>query len=297
MNREELNKDQSCYLTISERDVEWGIVVSTVGSQSINPRSAYPPTNHPKGYSFIPQSGRILSEYQLVYITKGRGVFTSKSCPTVEVEAGSIIFLFPNEWHSYEPDSTTGWEECWVGFKGEYIDERIKNGFFSKDKPIHKVGISSLMTDLYEDIFYHASKEERGCQQIVSSLVLHILGIIYYKERNSNFSNSDITDKINEARVIMKNSAHNPLPIEEIAHQLNVGYTWFRRMFKDYTGVSPAQYQIQQRIMLAKELLTTTDLKVAEIAYRLNFESGGQFSTFFKKREGITPTDFRDRMQ
>jgi AraC-like DNA-binding protein len=80
-----------------------------------------------------------------------------------------------------------------------------------------------------------------------------------------------------------------------LAEQVGVGYSWFRKMFKQYTGISPAQYQIQLRIMRAKELLMTTDLNITEIAYQLNFEDGGCFSTFFKNKEGITPSEFRER--
>ena len=63
---------------------------------------------------------------------------------------------------------------------------------------------------------------------------------------------------------------------------------------QDYTGISPAQYQIQLRLIKAKELLSQTTLNITEIAYQLHFENGGQFSTFFKKREGLTPKEYRE---
>ena len=87
----------------------------------------------------------------------------------------------------------------------------------------------------------------------------------------------------------------NPLPPEEIASRLGLGYSWFRRMFKEYTGVSPAQYQLQQKLLKAKELLTSSSMNISEIAYSLKFENAGQFSTFFKKKEGVTPSEFRER--
>ncbi|MBP8848267.1 MAG: AraC family transcriptional regulator, partial [Parabacteroides sp.] len=65
--------DQLRYLTISAIDEEWGIVVTTVGYQFIPPKGNYPLSKHPDNYNFKPQTGRILNEYQLVYITKGSG--------------------------------------------------------------------------------------------------------------------------------------------------------------------------------------------------------------------------------
>jgi len=114
---EEMEKrlsDQLRYLTISAIDEEWGIVVTTVGYQFIPPKGNYPLSKHPDNYNFKPQTGRILNEYQLVYITKGSGYFSSQSCKMQKINAGTMILLFPGEWHSYYPDSETGWDEYWV---------------------------------------------------------------------------------------------------------------------------------------------------------------------------------------
>lgn len=288
-------KDQLHYLTINETDEEWGIVVSTVGFQFITPKSHYPLSRHPDKYEFAPQTGRVLNEYQLVYITKGSGYFSSQSCKKQKVEAGTMILLFPGEWHSYYPDSEIGWHEFWVGFRGLNIDRRVEKKFFTKEEPLHRIGISATIVSLYEDILKFASEEKSGYQQIISSIVLHILGTVYYKRKNKAFSNTYVVDKINEARIIMKRNVENPISPEEIANQLSLGYSWFRRMFKEYTGVSPAQYQLQQRLLRAKELLTGSNLNISEIAYALKFENAGQFSTFFKKKEGYTPSEFRER--
>ena len=61
------------YLIVNDMDQKYGLWVNTVGFQSIQPNSPYPLKDHPTGYFFNAQKGRILREYQLVYITKGRG--------------------------------------------------------------------------------------------------------------------------------------------------------------------------------------------------------------------------------
>ncbi|WP_304252348.1 AraC family transcriptional regulator [Parabacteroides gordonii] len=287
--------DQLRYLTIGASDEDWGIVVTTIGYQFIPPQSQYPLSCHPENYNFKPQTGRILNEYQLVYITKGSGYFSSQSCKMQKINAGTMILLFPGEWHSYYPDKETGWDEYWVGFRGIHIDKRVEKRFFTKEEPLHKIGLSATIVGLYEDVLKFASQEKSGYQQMISSIVLHILGTVYYKKKNSSFTNTYVVDKINEARILMKEQIENPMSPEEIASQLGLGYSWFRRMFKEYTGVSPAQYQLQQKLLRAKELLTGSNLNISEIAYNLKFENAGQFSTFFKKKEGVTPSEFRER--
>ena len=92
------------YLPVSPRDEQWGIVCTTAGHQHVPPGTPYPVSEHPEHYLFYKGSGRTLDEYQLVYITAGRGRFESASCPSQTVEAGTMLLLFPNEWHSYSPD-------------------------------------------------------------------------------------------------------------------------------------------------------------------------------------------------
>jgi hypothetical protein len=142
-----------------------GIVVTTVGYQFISPKAHYPLSQHPEQYNFKPQNGRTLNEYQLVYITKGSGYFSSQSHEKVKIHAGTMILLFPGEWHSYYPDMETGWDEYWIGFKGLHIDRRVEKQFFTKSKPLYRIGISATIINLYEDVLRLASKEKTGHQK------------------------------------------------------------------------------------------------------------------------------------
>lgn len=153
------------YFNISPNDEAWGIVVTTVGYQEIPPQSPYPRSQHPKSHIFNPKNGRILKEYQLIYISKGGGYFESASSKRQRVEAGTVILLFPNEWHTYEPDKETGWFEYWVGFRGLHVDKRAENGFFTKKNPVYKPGFSSSIIGLYEDVVNYATEEKAGYQR------------------------------------------------------------------------------------------------------------------------------------
>lgn len=286
-----------CYLNVSSLDEQWGLTVNTAGYQRIQPHSIYPvKQQHPLPYSFSPRKGRVLMEYQLVYISEGSGFFESQSCGRQRIKAGTMILLFPEEWHTYCPDAD-GWYEHWVGFKGKLMENWITNRFFSKEKPVFDIGVSSTIIGLYEEIVSHAIEERAGYQQLISSIVFYLMGEIYYKEKNRFLGQSDAAGKINEARAIMKNNLDTPVPVEEIARKLNVSYSWFRSTFKAYTGVSPVQYQLHLRYLRAKELLSSSRLSISEIAYALNFETVSQFSTFFTKKEGVSPSQFRKRSQ
>ena len=138
MNMEEKKSDALKYLRVNARDEEWGIVITTVGYQYVSPNHAYPLSKHPDNYNFKNEGKRTLNEYQLVYITRGEGYFSSRSCPKTHIEAGTMLLLFPGEWHKYYPDARTGWDEHWVGFRGFHIDNRVKSGFFTPSHCLFK---------------------------------------------------------------------------------------------------------------------------------------------------------------
>ena len=120
------------YLIVNERDKRFGLSVTTVGFQAIGAGSVYPPRNHPDAYYFTAQKGRVLHEYQLVYITKGRGTFASDTTPSVDISKGQILFLFPGQWHTYAPLQKTGWNEYYIGFEGPIIDNLVKTALSQK---------------------------------------------------------------------------------------------------------------------------------------------------------------------
>lgn len=101
---------------------------------------------------------------------------------------------------------------------------------------------------------------------------------------------------IEEVRFVMRQNIDKEINLEELAEQHNVGYSYFRKMFKKYTGVSPGQYHLQLRVMRAKELLVASNKSIKEISLELGFQTIHYFSLIFKKKVGINPSEFRKRI-
>lgn len=281
------------YPPVTEHDERWGMVCTTAGYQNVPPGAPYPLTQHPDRYNFTRLRGRTLNEYQLIYIVSGQGDFRSASCPAARVTAGTVLLLFPDEWHTYAPDPATGWEEWWVGFRGPDIDRRFEAGFISKREPLLRIGHSTGIVNRYQEIVRTIDEERKGFQQLVTGIVLHLLGSMLFERDNLRYLDHPIVEKIDRAREMMRRHIGGGLPPEEIARRLHIGYSWFRRTFRSYVGIAPAQYQLQLRHNRAKELLSSSERTVSEIAAELGFENVSQFSAFFKQREKITATEYR----
>lgn len=286
---------KSKYLLASERDALWGLTVSTVGYEDIKPREPYPTKGHADGYYFNIEKGRTLNEYQLLYNPEGEGVFESAHCPRTRLKAGDMFLLFPGEWHTYHPDPNIGWKSRWIGFKGKNMDDRVRAGFLNLEKPIYHVGYSNVIETLYKRAYEAAVEEAAFSQQVMAGLVNHLIGMMYSLERNIELGKNQVqVDMVNKARLHIRESLESDLSIQQIAEDLGVSYSNFRKLFKEYTGLSPATYQQELRLLRAKELLTTTEYSIKEIAYRLNFESPDYFSAKFKAKMGCKPSDLRD---
>lgn len=285
----------SKYLVVNPRDVQWGLTVSTVGYEEIGVADTYPTRGHADGYYFDIDKGRILNEYQLLYITEGEGIFNSAHAKDIPLKAGDLFLLFPGEWHTYHPTGKNGWKSYWIGFKGKNVDDRVKAGFLSVDKPIYYVGFSADIIRLYEEAYKRAQEESPYSQQILAGIVNHLVGLMYALERSMELSKDHTrVDMINLARLRIRESLEVDLTIQQVAEELGVSYSNFRKLFKEFTGISPALYQQDLRLQRAKELLATTTLSIKEIAYRLRFESPDYFSSKFKIKTGKKPSEFRN---
>jgi AraC-like DNA-binding protein len=90
-------------------------------------------------------------------------------------------------------------------------------------------------------------------------------------------------------------SAHldTALDIDELAAIVRMSSSHFTRSFHKSVGVTPHRYVIQNRVMRARELLTTTNLPLTEIALTTGFSDQSHFSRRFHEIVGIPPGAFR----
>lgn len=101
-------------------------------------------------------------------------------------------------------------------------------------------------------------------------------------------------DKLLNSYFEEENSLTNGLPsVKYISTQLKMSQRYLSDMLCSLTGLNTQQY-IQNAILeKAKEKLSTTDLSVSEIAYKLGFEHPQSFSKLFKTKTRISPLEYR----
>jgi AraC-like DNA-binding protein len=95
------------------------------------------------------------------------------------------------------------------------------------------------------------------------------------------------------ARDIVDSRYEEPLDLEGLARAAHVSPRHFSREFRRTFGETPYQYLLTRRLERARHLLRTTDLQVAEICLEVGFTSVGSFTTTFRRRVGVSPTEYR----
>ncbi len=281
------------YLIVNDKDRSFGLSINTVGYQSIRPNSPYPVRNHPTGYFFNAQKGRVLREYQLLYITKGQGSFASDDTPDRQVGKGHLIVLFPGQWHTYKPDTATGWNEYYIGFEGTMADQLVRNSFLTKDNQVLDIGLNEELAMLFSRALEVAEEDKTASQQYLAGIVLHMIGLVLSVSRNNVFEKDNVSEKMEQAKIIMNENLCREIDPEQLAARLNLSYSWFRKAFKDYTGYAPAKYFQELKMRKAKQLLVGSTHSVKEICFMLGYTSTEHFSNLFKKHAGITPLKYR----
>jgi AraC-like DNA-binding protein len=283
------------YFPISDRDRLWGLYLTTAGESRIPPGSAYPPTGHPGGYHFDWKRGRVLREYQFVYISAGGGVL-ELGRTRWRLTPGQAFILFPGLWHRYRPNPRTGWSEHWVGCDGPVVRSLVRNGFFSPKRPVLRVREEDLLLGAFSAVIDAVHAGRPALQQVTSGATLYIMSLLYSAQQPGQAGHPNVGRAIHEAMRRMADPTETDPPLPELAHRLGVSYTWFRRMFAHHTGLSPHQYRIQIKVGRARTLLSETALTVKEVAFRCGFESEHYFSRLFKRKSGLAPGEWRRRM-
>lgn len=285
------------YLKVGTIEERWGLYVTSVGYSKVEPNQIYPNEKHPESHELIWNKGRILNDYYILFIARGKGVFGSKENPSSDVEEGTCFFLFPQVWHRYRPDIKRGWEEYWVGFNGYYAQQLMSEGFFNKESPFIHIRLNKDILILFRRLLDAVKESLTGYPQQLAGITLQLLGLIHTVALHKSFDNDPVGRLISKAQFLLHESLEGNLDMEELARQLPMGYSSFRKAFKRITGESPNQYHLNVKLNRAKDLLASTALNINEVATQTGFDSVFYFSKLFKLKNGVSPNAFRKRNQ
>ncbi|MDE1190731.1 MAG: helix-turn-helix transcriptional regulator [Arachidicoccus sp.] len=221
---------------------------------------------------------------------------------------GSVTFQAPKQVVSvYDHQFTGGWA---LAFHPDFIQN------FPLAKNIHKFDFFSYSVN---QALYVSDEEENKIVALMKSIseeyenndsfsrdiiISHLETLLNYANRfykrqalEAKKKGNDLLSKVEKvlSNYFDRNDVQQQgLPtVQHLANKLNLSPHYLGDTLKSLTGQTAQQHIHNRLIEKAKELLSTTDKSVSEIAYELGFEHPQSFSKLFKRKTSHTPLAFR----
>ena len=176
---------------------------------------------------------------------------------------------------------------------------QLKNIYDQEITPTLSPQICIKNLDTTTAFFIEAAAEEFNknivCTPIITSAIYQIFGLACQSRRKKIVNHK--FKYISEGIELMENSSDTDKTIDEIAQICGVSEGYFRKLFREYSGVNPIEFRQKHRIEKAKQLLLLDTHSIGEIADELHFSDIYHFSKTFKKITGISPQKYARQMK
>lgn len=232
-------------------------------------------------------------KYLLMLVAKGtcRLVYEGR---TRIVRENQVVLIDCEKPHEYGNAGETVLEVAWLHFDGP-----LAASFYEliREKPGNVITPSnpypfSHHLERILDVFRSSSPvKEADISRRITAMLSELISI--GPEVTGELPRSEI---IENAVAFVNEHFREDLSLEEIASHASLSPFYFTRVFTRETGMTPHQYLIATRINAAKYLLQTGTLSIKEIAFTSGFHSESSFCSTFRKREGLTPSAYRERI-
>jgi AraC-like DNA-binding protein len=290
-------QDYFSYLPRPEGPLVWGVAVTGAGFTRIPPGGDYPPKHfhHPSDHMFTWDQGRVLETWQVLLIHKGSGWFESKPTGRQRCHAGTVFILFPGVWHRYKPDPKVGWTDSYIELTGPVPDQLRERGMLRPKRAVFHFDVQPELTECFERVHLLAQNRPVGYAAQLAAASMQILASIVSLAQIARGAPQRGHDIVRRAQALLAERYDRPLRLSQLARELGVGYSYFRRLFRLHAGLSPKRYVAQLRFRRVQTLLRTTPLTIKEIAERMGYHSPYHLSAEFKRQTRLSPTRWRQR--
>ena len=254
---------------------------------SINLKSIYKTSAQEGDFYKCKLNGEVYFCY--VFVLKGKIKFRTVQSLEFELTEGCATFLWSNDIQSY----TMHGEEIqyfWVYFSMDGKKPTLM-------KPFEVLNVEKTSANLYRCIsllLRATSHDTLRANMIFTKYILE--GIEKLLEEEVSAGGSQRIAIANSIDYI-KGNLYNLPSIQELANLVGMSLKQYRKHFKKTTGVYPAKYIYDQKMLVVKECLLNTELTIAQIAEMMDFSSAYYLSSCFKKSFGCTPTEYRKRVK
>lgn len=210
-------------------------------------------------------------------------------------KAGDVLIMSPGSivYHGPTPEMTGGFVNDWVHISGDDFGALIEKYKLPTERPFHIDGsfyLSAAIGKIHREKAYAEPGYEDKCDCIMTDAVIDI-----YRSyvKSASVSQGARLDYVRGE--LMKDYKRN-WTLAELAVISGYSASRLSALYKETYGVSPINDLINRRIEQAKLLILYGNMTVSEIAEAVGFSSIFYFSKQFKRKEGVSPAKFKEKL-
>ena len=171
----------------------------------------------------------------------------------------------------------------------DYVPEGIFRGKLDNSDAIF--GIAENLCDMARGGSESGRRNGRGILlQLLTKLLETEAAALNNQRRHEDSLAIQIRQRLDNAVVGRKSLTPD---VTLLLQDLPYSYEHMCRVFRNTYGIPPTKYIRARQISLAEFLLRNTEMQIAEIAYRLGFNTPAYFTKEFRRQTGQTPSNFR----
>ncbi len=129
--------------------------------------------------------------------------------------------------------------------------------------------------------------------QMMLKRILILCTRIYKNQENFQATDTTKVDIIRDFNYLVETHFREKHTVAEYATLLNKSPKTISNLFKKISKKTPLQFIQERKMLEARRLLRHTDKAISEIGYEIGFNDIQAFSRFFKKYEGVSPSEFK----
>ncbi len=253
--------------------------------------------------------------WEIVYIESGEAIAMADD-ENVPLFPGDVIFHKPGEVHSIKSANGTTAKAYFICFhttnKSAKIFESLKIALENEQKQlIYRLYDEARKIYLnrkkyYRSVIFSSSAlspdAPTGAQQLFKNhLEEFLISVIQLVEKSANvitYESKEELEGLIYQKMLEKISAavYSSISVEDVLSEFNYGKTYLSQLFKKHCGLSIMKYYNSLKIKESKKLIKEGKLTMAKISEKLGFNNQYYFSRVFKKVEGISPSDYKEKV-
>ncbi len=287
------------YFPVSDDLLAMGFFLTGAGKQSVNDKEARHRPSHPSIYAFTWDYGRVLPEFQLVYLHNGAGEFKSNETGRVDINPGTAMILMPDVWHSYRPRTGAWWGGYWLSFNGEFPHIWQRSGAISPATTVRTVSNPQAVAQQFDEIIQLALRTRTAATPAASFRALALIAAILGDTAPTAAGVSSVWGPaqddalVQNAMDLIWNNSHGNLSVATIAQRLHTSRRTLERRFSAVRGHGVLEELTDCRLNRAQRMLRETHIPIKRIAYMTGFTSSTHLFRVFRRKLGIAPGDYR----